>query len=196
MYKAEKQFEAANEKEALSGHSKSAESSSLVQPSVEVSKSLVPRRCIPCRASHIRCVPLGAGCVTCDRRGKSCTFRPADLEYNKFLPGNPDPLATSQGQSVDHEVDKGKELSCEMRFGSAFSSQGPGIMTKSGYSGMGRSSQGSQRSRSPRVRVSGPLHRVNESLAQGNDTTRTTNTVDFLCSCTFRIEQKSDSIDV
>ncbi|KAL8912638.1 MAG: hypothetical protein Q9171_002363 [Xanthocarpia ochracea] len=86
VYEAEKQSEPANENGALSGHTESAESSSLVRPSVE------------------------------------------------FLSGNQDSSTTDQGQSVDHEVDQGKELSCEKRFGSASSSQGPSIMAQSGYS--------------------------------------------------------------
>ncbi|KAL9005005.1 MAG: hypothetical protein Q9180_009817, partial [Flavoplaca navasiana] len=50
--------ETLEEKEALPGYSEPNDGSSSMEPYVKASKMPVPRRCISCRARHIKCVPL------------------------------------------------------------------------------------------------------------------------------------------
>lgn len=155
--------ETTDKKEAMPGHF-DAGSSSLVDPSVQVKKSPVPRRCISCRARHIKCVPLGTDCEACHKHGKSCSFRPVDLGHHTILSSNQGPLTTGQGGSVSHGIKQGNEFSRATRFRSAPLSQGPSVRTRAALFGTGLPKQG-------KVRVSGPLRKVNETATKGNTIT-------------------------
>lgn len=165
--------ETKDEKEAMPGQF-DAKSSSLLDTYVQVKKSLVPRRCISCRARHIKCVPLGTDCEACHKHGKSCSFRPVDLGHHTILSSSQDLLTTGQGGSVSHDIKQGNGFSHATRFESAPLSQGPSVRTRPALFGTGLPNQG-------KVRVSGPLPKVNESGAKGNNITCMVNMLDLFC---------------
>ncbi|KAI4227803.1 MAG: hypothetical protein L6R36_002156 [Xanthoria steineri] len=105
-YPAEKtaRSETTNEREAMQGHFDA------------IKKERAPRRCISCRAAHLKCVPLGTDCEACHKNGKSCTFRPVDLRHRTFLSSNQDPLATGRGESMSRGMKHRNKLSCAKRF--------------------------------------------------------------------------------
>ncbi|KAL9028417.1 MAG: hypothetical protein Q9180_007169, partial [Flavoplaca navasiana] len=122
--------ETLDEKEALPGYSEPNDGSSNMEPYVKASKMPVPRRCISCRARHIKCVPLGTGCEACHKYGKSCTFRRVDGGHNMFFSGEQDALTSGQGRSISHVIKEDNELSCQRRFESVPVSQAPGLRTR------------------------------------------------------------------
>ncbi|KAL8655261.1 MAG: hypothetical protein Q9226_003115, partial [Calogaya cf. arnoldii] len=163
------QSETTNEKQAVSNHSEPAKRSSPVDPSVQGEQPRILRRCISCRASHMKCVPLGTDCEACQKHGKCCTFRPADLGHHTYLSRNQDRSTTGQKESANHAIKEENKLSCARRFESAPLAQGPSVRSRPAFSASGVSNQGKASDRLEHVSrstVPGLLTKVNESLAK------------------------------
>lgn len=160
--------ETLDEKEALPGHSEPSDGSSLINPNEQVKKIPVPKRCISCRARHIKCVPLGTG----------CTFRRVDGGHNMFFSSKGDPLSSGQGKSISHVINEGNELSWRERSESVPMSQGPGLKTRPVLVGTEPPDEG-QPSCELGHRSRSPTEAVNESAVEGKNITESVNTVDF-----------------
>ncbi|KAL8656309.1 MAG: hypothetical protein Q9210_000347 [Variospora velana] len=50
---------------------------------VDVSKIIKLKCCIACRSRKRKCTLQGTSCVSCKIAGKTCSFRPGDLEHNR-----------------------------------------------------------------------------------------------------------------